>query len=60
MSPRTAPGARPGGSGGQGIVEYGLVLAGIGLVATLLLVVFPDAVARGLDVIAEVVARATR
>jgi hypothetical protein len=58
MTPRTAPGARS--TGGQGVVEYGLVLAGIALVATVLLLGFPDAVARGLALIAQAVARATR
>ena len=45
---------------GQGLVEYGLVLAGIALVAAVILVFFGDAVSHGLDLIGDAIDRATR
>ena len=44
---------------GQGLVEYGLILAGIALVATVTLVFFGDLVARALDIIATAIDQAT-
>lgn len=45
---------------GQGLVEYALVIVGIALVATVILVVFPDQVSAGLDLIGDAIDRATR
>ncbi len=50
---------RPGPPRGQGLVEYGLILAGIALVATITLVFFGDLVARALDIIATLIDQAT-
>lgn len=47
-------------AGGQGIVEYALVIAGIALVAAVILVFFGDAVSRGLDLIGNAIDAATR
>ncbi len=46
-------------SSGQGIVEYGLILAGIAAVAIIALVFFGDQVAAVVDAIGEAVDRAT-
>jgi len=40
---------------GQGLVEYGLILAGIALVAAITLVFFGDLVARALELIANTI-----
>ena len=45
---------------GQGVVEYVLVVAGIALVTAVILLVFPDQVASGLDLIPDAIDRATR
>lgn len=48
------------GAAGQGIVDYGIVLIGIALVALLALGVFGDGVSSALDLIGDLVDRATR
>lgn len=47
-------------SRGQGIVEYALVIAGVAIVAAVILLVFGDAVSRGLDLVGNVIDAATR
>lgn len=44
---------------GQGLVEYGLILAGVALVAIVTLVFFPDQVAAVLDLIGNAIDQAT-
>ena len=50
---------RPAASRGQGLVEYGLILAGIALVAAVTLVFFGDLVAGALEIIATLIDQAT-
>ena len=45
--------------GGQGIVEYGIILGGIAAVAIVILVFFGDVVAQVLDVIGNAIDSAT-
>ncbi len=59
VSRRLARFQRSGPSRGQGLVEYGLILLGIALVATVALVFFGDLVARALDIIANAIDQAT-
>ena len=46
-------------AGGQGIVEYGLILGGIAVVAVVILVFFGDVVAEVLDIIGNAIDSAT-
>jgi Flp pilus assembly pilin Flp len=49
----------PPSTGGQGIVEYGLILSGIAVVAVVTLVFFGDQVAQVLDLIGNAIDSAT-
>ena len=49
----------PTGSRGQGLVEYGLIVSGIAVVALITLVFFRDQVAFVLDLIGNAIDRAT-
>ena len=48
------------GAAGQGIVEYALVIAGVALVAAVILIFFGDAVSHGLDLVGNAIDAATR
>ncbi len=56
-----SPAGRDGqaGGAGQGLVEYGLIVAGIAVVAVITLVFFGDQVAAVLDLIGNAIDRAT-
>jgi Flp pilus assembly pilin Flp len=56
---RFAVGAPSGGSRGQGVVEYGLILALSSLFALVLLVFFGGTLAAILDVIGEAIEQAS-
>jgi len=45
---------------GQGLVEYGLILALMAVVAVVVLVFFGDAIAAALEIIADEIDRASR
>ncbi len=50
---------RRGSAAGQGLVEYGLILGGIAVVAIITLVFFGDQVAAVLDLIGTAIDQAT-